>query len=41
MFAALRVVYPVALFDYIGFALVAAVVVMQKLRQTIAAPATS
>jgi TRAP transporter 4TM/12TM fusion protein len=39
--AGLMLVYPVALFDYIGFALVAAVVVMQKLRQTIAAPATS
>jgi TRAP transporter 4TM/12TM fusion protein len=39
--AGLMLVYPVALFDYIGFALVATVVVMQKLRQTIAAPATS
>jgi TRAP transporter 4TM/12TM fusion protein len=39
--AGLMLVYPVALFDYIGFSLVAAVVVMQKLRQTIASPATS
>ena len=31
-FAGLMLVYPVGLFDYIGFALLAVVVVMQKLR---------
>jgi hypothetical protein len=33
-------VYPAPLFDYIGFALVAAVAVMQKVRQVVIAPAT-
>jgi TRAP transporter 4TM/12TM fusion protein len=39
--AGLMLVYPAPLFDYIGFALVVAVVVMQKVRQTIASPAMS
>jgi hypothetical protein len=38
--AGLMLVYPAPLFDYIGFALVAVVVVMQKLRQAAIAPAT-
>jgi len=38
--AGLMLVYPAPLFDYIGFALVAAVAVMQKVRQMVIAPAT-
>jgi TRAP transporter 4TM/12TM fusion protein len=38
--AGLMLVYPAPLFDYIGFALVAAVVIIQKMRQVAIAPAT-
>ena len=34
-------VYPAPLFDYIGFALVVAVVALQKLRQPVITPAAS
>jgi hypothetical protein len=33
-------VYPVAMFDYIGFALVAIVVILQKMRGGLVTPAT-
>jgi len=39
--AGLMLVYPVLLFDYIGFGLVAAVVVLQKMRRIAVAPAAS
>ena len=38
--AGLMLVYPAPLFDYIGFALVAAVVMIQKMRHPAVAPAT-
>jgi TRAP-type uncharacterized transport system fused permease subunit len=38
--AGLMLVYPAPLFDYIGFALVAAVVVIQKARAAVVKPAT-
>jgi TRAP-type uncharacterized transport system fused permease subunit len=37
--AGLMLVYPVALFDYIGFAIVIAVVILQKVRDPAVAPA--
>jgi TRAP-type uncharacterized transport system fused permease subunit len=39
--AGLMLVYPAPLFDYIGFALVAVVVLIQKLRHAAPAPAAS
>ena len=39
--AGLMLVYPAPLFDYIGFALVVAVIILQKVRQVVVAPATS
>ena len=38
--AGLMLIYPAAFFDVIGFGLVAAVIVMQKVRQVVMAPAT-
>jgi TRAP-type uncharacterized transport system fused permease subunit len=39
--AGLMLVYPAPLFDYIGFALVVVVIVLQKVRQIVVAPAAS
>ena len=39
--AGLMLVYPAPLFDYIGFALVVVVIVSQKVRQIVVAPAAS
>ena len=39
--AGLMLVYPVPFFDYIGFGLVATVVIIQKMRQLVATPVTS
>ena len=39
--AGLMLVYPAALFDYIGFVLLVVVVILQKLRGSSLKPATS